>query len=132
MAKYMYPAIFKKEETGYFIRFPDFESCYTQGDNMRDGMDMAKDVLCLTLYDMEESGAESPAASDPMSICAAEDAFMTLVECDTLEYRKIHNGKAVKKTLSIPAWLNEIAEKEKVNYSAILQQALKDHLHVEK
>jgi len=52
MAKYAYPAIFTQEDNGmYSIKFPDFEACFTQGDNLQDGLEMANDVLCLTLYD---------------------------------------------------------------------------------
>ena len=55
MAKYIYPAIFTKEdEGGYSIKFPDLEGCYTQGEDIQDGLEMANDVLCFTLYDLEE------------------------------------------------------------------------------
>ena len=133
MANYVYPAVFKKEENGqYSISFPDIPGCFSMGEDMKNGLYMAKDALCLMLYDKEESGEAIPAVSDPASIKVNTDEFVTLVECDTLEYRKFFNNKAIKKTLTIPAWLNEMAEREAVNYSAILQQALKDHLHVEK
>ena len=53
MAKYIYPAVFTKEGNFYTVRFPDLESCYTQGDSLQDAYEMASDVLCLTLYDLE-------------------------------------------------------------------------------
>ena len=56
--------------------------------------------------------------------------FVSLVTCDTLEYRKYYDNKAVKKTLTIPAWLNTMAEREGINFSAVLQSALKKELHV--
>lgn len=61
--KYVYPAIFTEEEGGVSIHFPDFDSCYTSAETVADGLAMATDVLCLTLYDMEESGQPAPAPS---------------------------------------------------------------------
>ena len=131
MAKYIYPAIFTKEdEGGYSIKFPDLEGCYTQGEDIQDGLEMANDVLCFTLYDLEEEKKEIPVPSDPLAIKAGEKSFISLVDCDTLEYRKFYHNQAVKKTLTIPAWLNSMAEKEGVNFSQVLQNALKEQLHV--
>ncbi|MSU03103.1 type II toxin-antitoxin system HicB family antitoxin [Tissierella pigra] len=131
MAKYVYPAIFSKEENGlYSIVFPDFEACFTQGDDIQEGLFMANDVLCLTLYDMEENKEDIPVPSDPLQIKANENEFVTLVSCDTMEYRKFYDNKAVKKTLTIPSWLNTMAEREGVNFSQVLQESLKDRLQL--
>lgn len=131
MAKYVYPAVFTPEkEGGFFINFPDLEGCYTQGETLEDGLTMANDVLCLMLYDMEETGKDIPKASNIKEIMTSGEAFTTLVSCDTIEYRKYFNNKAVKKTLSIPAWLNTMAEREDINFSAVLQKALKAELHI--
>lgn len=131
MAKYVYPAIFTKDDDGmYFINFPDFEACFTQGDDIQDGLFMANDVLCLTLYNMEENKEEIPASSDPLKIKVKDNEFVTLVSCDTMEYRKFYDNKAVKKTLTIPSWLNAMAEKEDINFSQVLQEALKERLQV--
>lgn len=131
MAKYVYPAIFTKEDNGqYSIVFPDFEACFTQGDDIQDGLFMANDILCLTLYNMEENGEGIPDPSNPRSIEVNDHEFVTLVSCDTLEYRKFYGNKAVKKTLTIPAWLNTQAEKAGVNFSQVLQDALKERLKV--
>lgn len=128
--RYVYPAVFEKEETGYSIYFPDIEGCYTQGDTLEDGIEMANDALCLMLYDMEESGKAIPAASDITKIKLGENEFATLIACDTLEYRKFFDNKAVKKTLTIPSWLNTMAERKDVNFSAVLQKALKAELNI--
>lgn len=131
MAKYIYPAIFHEEnDGGYYIEFPDIPSCYTQGDDMTNALEMANDVLCLTLYDIEKNGEEIPTVSDIRSIKTDGNDFVTLISCDTLEYKKFYEKKAVKKTLSIPSWLNEMAEAQHINFSAVLQQALKEKLNV--
>lgn len=131
MAKYVYPAIFTREaENAYSINFPDFESCYTSAQTLEEGMEMASDVLCLTLYEMEERGETPPAPSDVRSVAVGANDFATLVRCDTVEYRKFFDSKAVKKTLTIPAWLNTMAERAGINFSSVLQNALKTELHI--
>ncbi|MCM1335994.1 MAG: type II toxin-antitoxin system HicB family antitoxin [Bacteroides sp.] len=127
MAKYVYPAIFTPEKNGGFsIAFPDVEGCYTQGKNMADGIEMAEDALCLMLYDMEERGSAIPAASDIKAVQCGKDEFVTLISCDTLEYRMFYDNKADKKTLTVPHWLNVMAERKGANFSAILQRGLKE------
>lgn len=131
MAKYVYPAVFTPEDGGYSIRFPDLESCYTSAQTLESGMEMANDVLCLTLYGLEEEGGAIPAPTPIRSVQASGDEFVTLVSCDTIEYRKFYDNKAVKKTLSIPAWLNTMAEREEINFSMTLQAALKQTLGIQ-
>ena len=87
MAKYVYPAIFTQEAGGYSIRFPDFDSCYTSAQTLEEGMDMANDVLCLTLYSLEEDGGTIHAASPIKTVQAGEAEFVTLILCDTAKYQ---------------------------------------------
>lgn len=131
MAKYVYPAVFTHEaEGGYSINFPDLKNCFTSAPTLEEGIEMATDVLCLTMYGMEEDGVTPPAPSDVRSIHTEENELTTLIRCDTVEYRKFFDNKAVKKTLTIPSWLNTMAEKQGVNFSMILQNALKTELHI--
>lgn len=130
MAKYVYPAIFAKDEDGYSVRFPDVDGCFTSGKDLQEALEMAEDALCLMLYDREESGETIPAASAVTEVQTEPGEFVSLIGCDTLEYRKRYGSKAVKKTLSIPSWLNEAAERAGVNFSNVLQDALKQQLHL--
>lgn len=132
MAKYAYPAIFTKEpEGGYSVNFPDLEGCYTQGETVEEALEMAEDVLNLTLYDLEESKAEIAVPSDIRTLELTEDQFASLIACDTIAYRRYFDSKAVKKTLSIPSWLNTLSERANINFSAVLQKALIEELHIE-
>jgi predicted RNase H-like HicB family nuclease len=132
MSKYVYPAIFTAEKDGgYSVVFPDLESCYTGGNDMADALEMAEDVLCLMLYDMEKDGKAIPPPSDCKVIEAGADDVVSLVRCDTETYRRYYENKSVKKTLSIPMWLNERAERANVNFSGVLQEALKTQLHIQ-
>ena len=124
MSKYIYPAVFTKEEEGYSVDFPELESCYTQGDTLEDAMEMAEDVLALTLYEYEKNQRVIPEPTPIKQIITDEKEIVSLVMGDTLEYRKRYNNRAVKKTLTIPEWLNEEASALGVNFSQVLQEAL--------
>ena len=130
--KYAYPAIIKQEDGGlYSVEFPDIDGCVTSGSSLPDAIEMAEDALCLMLYDMEEDGTVIPAPSNLKAVQSSTDAIVSLVCCDTIEYRKLYNNKAVKKTLSIPAWLNTMAERADLNFSSVLQDALKLRLDIQ-
>lgn len=125
MAKYVYPAIFSPEEEGrYSVFFPDLEGCYTCGDDLQDAIVMAEDVLAFYLYDEEIEGNVIPEASSPDHLTCEKGEFVNYIACDTIEYAKMHNTRAVKKTLTIPEWLNAAATKAGINFSQVLQEAL--------
>ena len=125
MNKLFYPAIFHKaEEGGYWVTFPDIPECMTQGDDMECAYEMAVDALGLAITSRENEAEEIPMASEPFSISVAENEFCVVVEFDMLAYKKRTNSRAVKKTLSIPAWLNEEATALGINFSQVLQEAL--------
>ncbi|MBE6081285.1 type II toxin-antitoxin system HicB family antitoxin [Acidilutibacter cellobiosedens] len=131
MSKYLFPAIFTPESNGsYSVNFPDIEGCYTQGNNLKEAYEMAEDVLCLCLYDMEETNKPIPSPSNPKDIVKDDNSFVAIIGVDTLEYRMFYDNKAVKKTLTIPQWLNTMAEREGVNFSYVLQSALKKQLGI--
>lgn len=125
MAKYVYPAIFTPEEdSGFSIDFPDLEGCHTCGDSLEDGIEMAQDALALVLYGYEKDGRAIPAPSDLSALPTSNGAFANFIACDTMAYRKMYNNRAVKKTLTIPEWLNEAASAMGLNFSQVLQEAL--------
>lgn len=131
MKKYVYPAVLTPEENGqYSVYFPDLEGCYTCGDDLADALFMAKDVLAFTLYEYEAEGRAIPDPANPAEIQMEPGEFINYVACDTLEYRKLNKNTAVKKTLSIPEWLNEEATEAGINFSQLLQKALKEELHI--
>lgn len=125
MKKLFYPALFHKaEEGGFWVSFPDIPECLTQGDDMTQAYEMAVEALGLALTSREEEKQPLPAASDPTTIAAEPDSFLVVIEFDMLAYKKQTNSRAVKKTLSIPEWLNEAAMAMDINFSQVLQEAL--------
>jgi antitoxin HicB len=130
MAKYVYPAVFTEEDSGYSINFPDLPNCFTSGETLGEAIEMAGDVLCLTLYEMEQAGTAIPAPSDLRDVPVGNKEFVNFIPCDTVEYRRFFDNRAVKKTLTVPSWLNDMAERAGINFSATLQSALKQQLHL--
>lgn len=129
MNKLFYPAIFHQEEDGFWVSFPDFPECFSDGDDMTEAYEMAVDALGLAITSRLESKEEIPQASQPNEINASE-GFVVVVGFDLCEYRKKHNSKAVKKTLSIPEWLNEAALSMGLNFSQVLQEALMEKIRM--
>ena len=125
MDKLFYPAIFHKaEEGGFWISFPDFPECLTQGDDMKQAYEMAVDALGLVLSSMESNKEPIPVPSEIDSIVVDNNSFLVVVEFDMQSYKKKYNARAVKKTLTIPEWLNEEATANGINFSQVLQEAL--------
>lgn len=125
MKKLFYPAVFHKaEEGGFWITFPDIPECMTQGNDMQHAYEMAVDALGLAITSREEEKQEIPVPSEPYKITANNNEFCMVIEFDMLAYKKRTNSKSVKKTLSIPEWLNEEATALGVNFSQVLQEAL--------
>lgn len=130
--KYAYPAVFtyEKSEGVYYVRFPDIKNCFTDGRSVAEALEMGEDALTLMLCQMEDDGIRLPEPTDIKKISLGENETATLVFADTDEYRRENDTRAVKKTLSIPRWLDVMAVKKGVNFSALLQKALKEELGV--
>ena len=132
MAKYTYPAVFEKEQDGgYSIYFPDIIGCYSQAENMADGIENASDALCLMLYELEKQGESIPSPSNIKTIATNEDDIATLIACDTRFYKNYFEGKSVKINATIPLWLKEAGEKRNINFSQILQNGVKEYLNIQ-
>lgn len=96
--KYVYPAVFTAEaNNSYSVYFPDLEGCYTCGDTLEEALYMAEDVLAFTLFDYEKGAQKVPEASELQAIETNDNEFVNYITCDTFEYCKRHNNRAVKK-----------------------------------
>ncbi len=131
----VYPACFYEEhEGGYTVIFPDLNHLSTCGDTLQQAMEMAVDCLAGYLYTAKHEKESVPAPSQLKDIDVDSEyeeyksAFVNMVAVDVEEYAKKHFEKSVKKTLTIPSWLNDIAVENNVNFSQVLQNALKEQL----
>lgn len=128
--KYVYPAIIEPQDGVYAVTVPDLPGCITFGETLADALEMAKDAIEMWLWDAENHAETIPPASTLETITPPENALVNLIAADTDVYRRNHETRAVKKTVSIPAWLNYKAEQANAPYSQILQEGLKEYLHI--
>lgn len=137
-----YPACFIKEGSGYSVIFPDLNYTATCGDTLEDAFAMAIECLAGYLYTAKTDGDPLPEPSaledvsyvriaKELDLNPSAESFVNMVTVDVKEYAKKHFEKPVKKTLSIPAWLNDRAIQANINFSQLLQKALKKELHLQ-
>lgn len=125
--KIIYPAVFHTDDDGVWVEFPDLVGCNSFGDNVREALDGAREALegyCITI--LEEKKA-LPKPCDILSVKVGANSFTTLVETDLTT--QLTKQKSVKKTLTIPSWLNEAAVEKGINFSKVLQNALFDEIN---
>ncbi|MCL2048471.1 MAG: type II toxin-antitoxin system HicB family antitoxin [Defluviitaleaceae bacterium] len=125
MKKLIYPAIFYKEDNSFWVEFPDLEGCQSFADTLEQLHENAKEALAAYCVTLLEQNAPLAPPSDIYQITPPENAFVSLVDVDLIK-----KSQAVKKTLTIPSWLNELAEKSHVNFSSTLQDALMTKLSI--
>jgi len=132
--KGVYPVFIAQFKQNYLVYVPDMD-IYTEGKSLGDAMEMARDAIGLKGIDLEDDGKELPVASnyaealDKARKEADEDfdystGMLTMIDVDFVEYRKKHDNRMVKKNCTIPYYLNVEAEREGINFSRVLQEAL--------
>lgn len=128
---YVYPAIFDYAEDGISVEFPDLPGCLTCGDTEDEAITMAKEAMGLHLYGMEKDGDAIPEASSIKDIQVDKNQVIVMIDVWMPLIRESINNQAIKKTLTIPQWLDDLAKEKNVNFSRVLQDALKDLLGVD-
>jgi predicted RNase H-like HicB family nuclease len=123
---YIFPAIFNKEEDGYNVSFPDLSGAFTCGEDFEEALYMAKECLEIYLEDMKDI----PKVGDLENIKLRKNDTIVMVEADLIAFRKKYNNQSVKKTLTIPKWLNDLGIEKHINFSALLKSALMKELEV--
>ncbi|MCL1812902.1 MAG: HicB family protein [Treponema sp.] len=122
--KYVYPACFYPEKNGKIsVVFVDFELS-TFGIDLADAMYMAADAAAGRIISMLKDGEKLPLSSDTKTVRPDLGGFVSLVFIDTDELNSKYDDKLIKKTLTIPSWLNQAAERQNINFSATLKNAL--------
>lgn len=129
--KVFYPVILEKCEdgSGYLVTIPDFDN-NTFGETIPEAIEMARDAINLLCVTYEDDKEELPAPSDLAALSCKANEIKTLVDADPDAYRRMLDNRAVKKNCTIPSWLNEKAEQANINFSAVLQEALKQRLQI--
>lgn len=125
---YAYPAVFYFDEDGVSVEFPDLPGCLPCAPDPESAFRSAREALGLHLFGMEQDGDSIPAPSPLHALHPEDGGVLAMVEVFMPSVRDRINNRAVKKTLTIPAWLNREAEAADVNFSQILQDGLKRYL----
>lgn len=130
----VYPVILSKNGDGYFVTVPDF-TINTEGKNIADAIAMARDAIGINVLQLQDEEKVVPEPysryfqmSTDVDKCRNDD-ILTLVDVDISNYRKRHDNRTVKKNCTIPYRLNADAEKAGINFSQLLQEALKQKLY---
>lgn len=131
--KLVYPAYFSplEEQSGYCVTMPDLKGCVTQGNSLAEAIEMAVDAASGWILDELEDGNKIPQPSDISEIKIENKGdFVNMIVLDMDSYSEKYGNKAVRKNCTIPAWLNTVAEKNDINFSAVLQEALCQKLNI--
>ena len=130
--KYVYTAVFTPSENNakIYARVPDLPGCVTTGHDIQDAMEQITDAASGWLVVAEDEGLEIPSAAPQSRIPRKEGDTLSLVRVDTIAYRAMTDTHAVRKNVSLPAWMANLADKKGMNCSQILQDALKERLNV--
>lgn len=126
--KLYYPAVMQKDDNAYSVWIPDIEGCISQGDSIENAIEMICEAVGLFFEQYNDMGKELPQASDPATITLEKNQFIALIEFDKIKYQKKYCTKSVKKTLTIPMYLDELAKQNHINFSAVLKDALEKKL----
>ena len=122
-----YPAIFTQGERYITVTFPDIPSAITQGETQEEAFEMAQEVLGFALEDYEKY----PKASDIVELQKQHpESTIVVIGIDMVAYNRKYHSKKVRKNVTIPEWLNELAEKSNLNFSQVLTDALEEKLNV--
>ena len=125
--KLIYPAVFypfSDGSGGYTVEFPDLPGCVTEGRNLEEAFEMATDAASGWVLEELEEGNTVPKPSDYVEVKPREGGRVNIVLLDIDKYAEQYGEKAVRKNVTIPAWLNTFAEKRKINFSQVLQEAI--------
>jgi predicted RNase H-like HicB family nuclease len=128
--RYIFAAVFSHEPDGIAVEFPDLPGCLTCGKDELEALRMAEEALAGHILTIEEQGWAVPEPTPVRKIRAEEGQSVVLVAADMPLVREAARNRAVKKTLTIPQWLDELAREKDVNFSLVLQEALKERLRV--
>lgn len=127
--KAVFSAILYPENSSYRATVPDVPGCITSGRNLTETIDNITDALHACLCVLEDEGEKLPSPTPPENLPLSGNAFIALVEVDTLNYRIKTDNRAVRKNVSMPAWMASLADKQGLNCSQLLQEAIQNRLN---
>ncbi len=121
---YTYTAVIKESDGIFYAKVPDIDGCISTGNSLSEAIDMITDALNLCLVVLEDENVQPPAATPQFGIVHDPEDILTVLQADTIQYRSRTDTKSVRKNVSLPAWMSNLADKRGVNCSKVLQDAL--------
>lgn len=128
--RYIFPAIFHFADDGISVEFPDLPGCFSYGNDELQAVTNAKEALELHIFGLEDDSEPIPSPSHIREITVNENETVVLIDIWMKPVRDYMQNKAIKKTLTIPKWLNDVAVENDVNFSQLLQVAIKNYLGI--
>lgn len=128
--KYLYPAVFSYEGNRVLAQFPDLDGCSADGADEKEAFEKAEDALNHELMSLENRSEDIPSSTAIRNLKIPAHGFFSMIAADTIAYRKKMDTRTVRKSVSIPSWLNYIAIQHNINFSNLLQNALRRELQV--
>lgn len=121
---YMYTATFIIDNSYVYARVPDLPNCITSAHTLEEAIDLITDAASVWLVSAEDDGEAIPAASAQSDLDIPQGAVVSLIRIDTIAYRAATDTRAVRKNVSLPAWMATLADKRGINCSQVLQDGL--------
>lgn len=130
--KYTYSAVFTPTEDGaeVYAKVPDLPGCVTTGESLNDAIEQISDAAAVWLVVAEDENLPIPAATPQENIEREHGCVFSVIQIDTIAYRALTDARAVRKNVSLPAWMAELADKRGINCSQVLQEGLRNRLSV--
>jgi predicted RNase H-like HicB family nuclease len=129
--KYIYSAVLTPDESGtkYYARVPDLPGCITTGRDLQDAIEQITDAASGWLVVAEDEGIDIPPATPQENITREQGCTFSVIQIDTIAYRALTDTRAVRKNVSLPAWMADLADKKGINCSQVLQEGLRARLN---
>ena len=128
--KYAYTAVFTEKDGTVYVRVPDLNGCITTGKDLQDAIEQIEDAMAAWLCVAEDERFEIKKATPQQQIVHKKNDILSIIRADTTRYRAMVKNKAIRKNVTLPAWLAEAAENANLNFSRELQSALKQRLQI--
>lgn len=121
---YTYTAVISESDGTFYAKVPDIDGCITTADSLPEAIDLITDAMNLALVVLEDEGIQPRRPTPQSNIAHSPDNILTIIQADTIKYRSMTDTRAVRKNVSIPAWMSNLADKRGINCSKVLQDAL--------
>lgn len=121
---YTYTAVISEQDGTFYAKVPDIDGCITTGKTLSEAIELITDALNLCLVVLEDEDITPHTPTPQMDIKHDSCDILTIIQADTIQYRSKTDTKAVRKNVSLPAWMSNLADKKGINCSKVLQDAL--------